>query len=163
MKPGFKTLHLYRAFTGAVTGVLGRLAARPARLLLRTQRVQQKAFAFATLLGLSAATFAATPPNSPITNIATANYSVGAANLTASSTVAVTTAACLDIGLKIELLQYITPAGAALAPAGTKIETVQPTGYAPGGALAGPFTPLPNPTLLGNPAPTPLPANLLLA
>ncbi len=143
--------------------VLVRLAARPARLLLSTRRVQQKALVLATLLCLSASAWSATAPNSPITNIATATYSVGAANLTVNSTVAVNTAACLDIGLKIELLQYIPPAGAALAPAGTHTETVQPTGYAPGGALAGPFTPLPNPTLLGNPAPTPLPANLLLA
>lgn len=125
--------------------------------------MQQKAFALATLLGLSAAVFAATPPNSAITNIATATYSVGAANLTATSTAAVNTAACTNIGLKIELLQYIPPAGAALAPAGTKTETVQPTWYAPSGALAGPFVLLGNPTLIGNPAPTPLPANLLLA
>lgn len=157
------SLSLIRTIHRAAGDILGRLTARPARLFLRTQRVQQKAFAFATLLGLSAATFAATAPNSAITNIATATYSVGANNLTATSTVAINTAACLNIGLKIELLQYIPPAGAALAPAGTHTETVQPTGYAPSGALTGPFTPLANPTLLGNPAPTPLPANLLLA
>ena len=154
---------LTRRVRRAAGDVFGSLAARPARLLLCTSGVQQKAFAFATLIGLSAATFAATPPNSPITNIATASYSVGAANLTATSTVAVNTAACLDVGLKIELLQYITPAGAALAPVGTSIERVQPTGYAPGGALAGPFVLLAYPTLLGNPAPTLLPADLLLA
>lgn len=143
--------------------VLVRLAARPARLLLRTRRVQQKALVLATLLCLSASAWSATAPNSPITNIATATYSVGAANLTVNSTVAVNTAACLDIGLKVELLQYIPPAGAALAPAGTHTETVQPTGYAPSGALTGPFSTLANPTLLGNSAPTPLPASLLLA
>lgn len=152
-----------RTIRRAAGDALGRLATRSARLLLRTRRVQQKALVLATLLGLSATAFAATPPNSPITNIATSTYSIGENNLTTSSTVAVNTAACLDVGLKIELLQYIPPAGAALAPAGTHTETVQPAGYAPSGALAGPFTPLANPTLLGNPAPTPLPANLLLA
>ncbi len=125
--------------------------------------VHKKALLFSILFLHSSILWAATAPNSAITNLATATYSVGANNLSATSTVAVNTAACLDIGLKIELLQYIPPAGAALAPAGTHTEMVQPTGYAPSGALTGPFTTLANPTLLGNPAPTPLPANLLLA
>lgn len=137
MKPGFTTLHLSRALSGAVSGVFGRLAARPARLLLCTSGVQQKAFALATLLGLSAAAFAATPPNSPISNTATATYGIGANNLSATSTATVNTATCIDVGIKIELLQYLPPARAALAPAGSRTETVQQTGYAPGGALAG--------------------------
>lgn len=127
------------------------------------RRVHKKALLISILCLQSSVIWAATAPNSAITNLATATYSVGANNLTATSTVTVNTAACLDIGLKIELLQYIPPAGAALAPTGTHTETVQPTGYAPSGALTGPFTTLANPTLLGNPAPTPLPANLLLA
>lgn len=123
----------------------------------------RKAFALAALLGLSAATFAATPPNTAISNTASASYSIGANNLTIASTAAVSTAACIDTGLKIELLQYIPPARAAQAPAGTKTETVPPAGYAPSGLVTGPFTPAANPTLLGTAAPAALPAPLLLA
>ena len=104
---------------------------------------------------------AATAPNSIITNIATANCTIGANNIVIASTVSVTTAACLDIDLKVELLQYIPSSGAALAPAGSRLETVQPTGYAPGGAIGGPFSLLANPILNG--VPTLLPAALLLA
>lgn len=125
--------------------------------------MQQKAFAFATLLGLSAAAFAATPPNTAITNTASATYGIGANNFVVTGAAAVNTAACIDVGIKIELLQYLPPARAALAPAGSRTETVQQTGYAPGGALAGPFIPLGNPTLHGDTAPTPLPAPLFLA
>lgn len=150
-----------RASAGVLRG-LSRLAGA-VRFFVGEISVHKKTLLISILCFQSSILWAATAPNSAITNIATATYSVGANNLTATSTVAVNTAACLDIGLKIELLQYIPPAGAALAPTGTHTETVQPTGYAPSGALTGPFTPLANPTLLGNPAPTPLPANLLLA
>ncbi|OIO68019.1 MAG: hypothetical protein CO186_10775 [Zetaproteobacteria bacterium CG_4_9_14_3_um_filter_49_83] len=112
---------------------------------------------------LSSAVWAATPANTTITNIANASCSVGPNNLTANASAAVNTAACIDVNLKIELLQYIPPANVALAPTGSQIEMVQPGGYAPGGALAGPFILLAQPTLPGNPAATPLPSNLLLA
>lgn len=118
---------------------------------------------FAALLGASAAVRAAVPPNSLISNTATATYSVGADNFSGSGTVAVTTAACSSVGLKIDLLQYVPPARAAQAPAGSKVEAVQPSGYAPGGATAGPFVALADPVLLGDALPTALPANLLLA
>lgn len=117
----------------------------------------------AALLGPSAAVRAATPPNSLISNTATATWSVGASNFSGSGTVAVTTAACSSVGLRVDLLQYIPPARAAQAPAGTKVEAVQPTGHAPGGTLAGPFVALADPVLLGDALPTALPAGLLLA
>jgi len=123
----------------------------------------KKAFAIAALCGLSAGAFAATAPNSVLSNTASATYSVGANTLNATSTAVVNTAACVDVALKIELLQYLSPARAALAPAGSATQIVQPTAYAPSGAIIGPFTPLGNPTLLGDPAATLLPASLLLA
>lgn len=138
MKAGFIVRHRWRALAGA----FGLLAA---------------------LLGPSATVHAATPPNSLVSNTATATYSVGADNFSGSGTVAVTTAACSTVGLKIDLLQYIPPARAAQAPAGSKVEAVQPTGYAPGGTLAGPFVVLADPVLLGDALPTALPASLLLA
>lgn len=154
------------AFTRPVyrTGeAFGRLAVRPARLLLGTHRAQQKAFALATLLGVSAAVFAATPPNSTIANTATAAYNIGAASLNSSSTATVTTAACSTVGVKIELLQHIPPSGAAQAPAAAANITVNPGAYSTSGLAAGPYAPLADPTLLGATLPTPLPASLLLS
>ena len=116
-----------------------------------------------TLCLFSSVAWSATPPNSLISNTASATYSVNANNFTASATAATNTAVCIDAGIKIELLQYLPPASAAQAPLGAKTETVQPTGFSPGGASAGPFTMLGNPTLPGNSAPTPLAANIFLA
>ena len=147
----------------AVGDVLRRLAARPARCLLRAFRVQDWAFALATLLGLNAAALAATPANTAISNTATASYHVGANNFSATSTASVNTAACIAVGVKIELLQYVPAAGAALTPVGSRAEMVQPTGYTPNGALTGPFVALRQLTLPGQLASTPLPASLLLA
>ncbi|MDH4286575.1 MAG: hypothetical protein OEV26_04040, partial [Gallionella sp.] len=79
-----------------------------------------------------------------------------------TGTVSVSTAACVAVGVNIELLQYIPPARAALAPIATNVP-VPPTTYSPSGALAGPYSSVDNPTLLGNAAPTALPATLLLA
>ena len=126
----------------AVGDVLRRLAARPARCLLRAFRVQDWAFALATLLGLNAAALAATPANTAISNTATASYHVGANNFSATSTASVNTAACIAVGVKIELLQYVPAAGAA---------------------LTGPFVALRQLTLPGQLASTPRPASLLLA
>lgn len=148
-----------RTTPGAAGGVLGRLAARPARLLLRASRAQQKAyarFALATLLGLFA-TFAwsATPSGTPIINTATASYSIGATSLTSTGSVSVSTAACIAVGVKVKLLQY-NPAGSS--------QTVASSGeYSPSGSNSGPFAALPYPTLLGGAAPSPLPASLNLA
>jgi len=120
-------------------------------------------FVFATALGASASALAATPANTVISNTATASYHVDANNFSATSTASVATAACMDVGLKIELLQYVAPARASLAPPGTKDESVQPTGYAPQGALSGPFVALGPLTLPGQTAGTLLPASVLLA
>ncbi|MDD4928305.1 MAG: hypothetical protein PHP85_03380 [Gallionella sp.] len=126
-----------------------------------TKLPHKKALLITTLCLLSSIAWSATPPNSTITNTATAAYSIGVNNFTANSTATVSTAACNTIGIKIELLQYVPPAGAAYAPVGTKTEPVQPTGYAPGGQVTGPFSPVAYPTLQGNS--TTLPANLLLS
>jgi uncharacterized repeat protein (TIGR01451 family) len=142
VKLGFTTLHLHCAVTGAMSGAM---------------------FVFAAVFGLGASTWAATPANMAITNTATANYSVDANNFSITSTATLNTAACAAAGLKIELLQYVSASSAALAPAGTRMETVQPTGYAPHGALTGPFVALGQLTLPGQSASTSLPASLLLA
>jgi uncharacterized repeat protein (TIGR01451 family) len=149
---------LTRTIHRAARDVFGRLAARPARLLLSTSRVQQKAFAriaFASLLSLfSSVVWSSTPPNSAITNTATASYSIGATNLTSSGSVIVSTAACIAVGVKVELLQY-NPAGNSVA--------VQPGAYSTSGLPSGPFAALANPILIGSATPTALPANLPLA
>ena len=112
---------------------------------------------------LSSVVWSATPPNSPVINTATATYSIGTNNLTASSTATVNTAACSGIGIKVDLMQYLPPAQAVLAQAGASTGTVMPTGYSPSGAASGPFAALGNPLLPGNLTPTPLPTNLLLS
>ena len=148
-----------RTFHRAAGDVSGRLAAGPARLLLRISNAQQKAFAraaLATLLGLFA-TFAsaATLPGTAITNTATASYSVGATLLANNGAVTVNTAACTAVGVKVELLQY--------NPAGSAVSVPSAGEYSPSGSAAGPFNPLPNPTLLGSGAATALPATLPLS
>jgi len=156
-----------RTIHRASRDIFGRLAARPARLLLCTVRAQQKAFIRITsatlILLMSSLAWPATPPGTSINNTATANYSIGATPLTGTSTASVNTAACIAVGVKIELLQYVPPARAAFAPPTASNVMVQTSAYSPSGSLTGPFVPLANPTLLGNAAPTPLPANLLLA
>jgi uncharacterized repeat protein (TIGR01451 family) len=146
------------------------LAARPARLLLDTARVQQKALTLITFLSLSTTAFAIapiTPANSPINNIATASYSIGTANLTRTSSKSVNTTSCFAAGNKIDFLQYIPPARAAQAPASANPEDVQTGKYARGSAV-GPFTALASPTPLPtatipSPLPLTLPTKLLLA
>jgi hypothetical protein len=140
---------------------LGRLVARSARLLLRTPRVQQKALLLATLIGLSANASAITPANSPINNIATANYSVGVVNFTRTGSKLVNTTSCFVADIKVDLLQQIPAARAANAP-NAVTENVQPGQFAMGSAV-GAFTPLNNPTLLNNTSSTALPTPLLLS
>ncbi len=158
---------LTRTVRRAAGDVFGRLAARPARLLLRTSRVQQKASACAAAIIFSAGAWAVTPANTPITNTATATYTVGSGttqtNLSTLGTSTVNTAACTNVGLKVELLQYIPPARAAQAPASARVEMVPPSAHSANGALTGPYTPLAGPTLSGTATPAALPANLLLA
>lgn len=120
--------------------------------------MQQKAFAhiaLASLLGLlSTFAWSATPPGTAISNTATASYTIVATPLTSTGAVTVNTAACIAVGVKVELLQY-NPAGSAV--------TVQPGAYSTSGLPAGPFVALANPTLLGSATPTALPATLNLA
>ncbi|MGA7749245.1 MAG: DUF11 domain-containing protein [Gallionella sp.] len=126
--------------------------------MLRTSRAQQKAFAriaFALLLNLIyAVAWSATPPGTPISNTATASYTIGASNFTGNGAVTVNTAACIAVGVKIELLQY-NAAGSSVA--------VQPGAYSTSGLPTGPFNALANPTLLGSATPTALPATLPLS
>ena len=131
--------------------------------MLRISRAQQKAFALTTLFCVSTAAFSATPPNTPISNTATASYTVGGVSFTPSSTATVNTAACVAVGVKIDLLQYIPPAAAALAPASASNLLVPLGGYSPSGAVAGPYLPLADPTPPGSATPLVLPATLLLA
>lgn len=126
--------------------------------MLRISRAQQKAFAriaFASFLSLvSSVAWSATPPNSAITNTATASYTIGAANLTGNGSVTVNTAACIAVGVKVELLQY--------NPSATYVPMVQTGKYSTDGsqvntaALANPIT------LLGSATTTTLPASLPL-
>lgn len=153
---------------GAAGRIFGRLASRPARLLLGIVRgAQQKALAFSLGMVLAVQAFAATPPNTAILNTASANYAVSdGVNTTPFSVqgaATLTTAACSTVGIKVELMQYIPPARAAQAPANAVNEWVQPAAHAPGGTAAGPFVALPGPVWLGTAAPATLPANLLLA
>jgi uncharacterized repeat protein (TIGR01451 family) len=151
--------------------VFGRLVARPARLLLRTSGVQQKALVFFTLLGLSASALAITPASSPINNTATANYTIGVAATPFSRSGAsnITTTSCFAAGIKIDLLQYIPAARQAQAANPNAFTTnVEPSAYSANGSVSGPFTTLANPTPLPtlsmpNPASLSLPNNLLLA
>ncbi len=138
----------------------GRLVARPARLLLRTLGVQQKALALIALVALSASAYAITPANSPINNIATASYSIGAVNFTRTGSSLVNTTSCFAQGVKIDLLQHIPAARAESAPNAFNV-AIQNSQFASGSAT-GTLTPQVNPTLLNATSPTALPSTLLL-
>lgn len=157
---------LTRTVHRAAGEVLGRLAARPARLLLRTLGVQQKTVVLALALSFSAGGFAATPSSTPINNTATAAYSVGSgatlANLTTSATRNVNTASCIDVGVKVELLQFIPPARAAQAPANAISENVQTIRYLEADGVTLTLPPI-HPTLLNATTPLTLPSTMLLA
>ena len=148
----------------------GWLTARPARLLLRIMRAQQKALSHFALAGIMSLlvvpAWSATPPNTVISNTATASYQIGPPatpiTLNTSSTATLNTAACVTVGIQIDLMQYIPPSRIAQAPLAAN-ETVPPGSYSTSGLAAGPFAALTDPTLLGNAAPTALPATLMLA
>jgi uncharacterized repeat protein (TIGR01451 family) len=128
-----------------------------------TLRIHKNALCAITLFCLGSTAWAIPVPNSPISNTATASYTVGTVPYTRTDTSLVNMASCVANNFKIELLQYIPASRAAQAGSLAFAENVQPGAYAPSGALNGPFTPLNQPTLLGNNTPTTLPANLLLA
>jgi uncharacterized repeat protein (TIGR01451 family) len=166
----FTTHPVYRA-GDEVLRVLSRLAGA-ARFLLRTSRAQQKAFALlslllASLLFVSTAAISATAPNTAISNTATATYQINASStpttVTTSGTAVLNTAACVNVGVSIDLLQYIPATRAAQAPAYAFSTVVAPGGYSPSGAAAGPYTPLAAPKPLDSATALALPATLLLA
>jgi hypothetical protein len=140
-----------------------RLALRPARIFLDALRIQKNALYAMTLLCLGSAAWAIPVPNSPISNTATASYTVGVAPYTRTGTSLVNMASCVANNFKIDLLQYIPASRAAQAGSLAVAENVQPGAYAPSGAPVGPFTALNQPTLFGSNTPTSLPASLLLA
>lgn len=144
-------------------GGLGWLAARPARLLLSMLCAQQKAYLLAVMLAVSSTAFAVTPPNSVISNTATASYSVDASVLSSSGTATVNTAVCSAIGIKVDLMQYIPPSAASQAPASATTRMVRQSAYSTSGLITGPYDLVQDPILSENSVATPLPANLLLA
>jgi uncharacterized repeat protein (TIGR01451 family) len=133
------------------------------RFFVDAVRIHKKALHVSVLSLLSFAAWSATPPNTLISNTATASYSIGATALSSTGTAAINTAACISVGVKIELMQYIPPAAAAFAPSGASNILVPLGEYSPDGSAAAPFAPLSAPVPLGSTTPLALPATLLLA
>ncbi len=96
------------------------------------------------------------PPGTAISNTATASYTIVATPLTSTGAVTVNTAACIAVGVKVELLQY-NAAGSAV--------TVQPGAYSTSGLTGRAFCrDLPiRSSASGSATPTALPATLTLA
>lgn len=134
--------------------VLSRLAGS-ARFFVGANRVHKKALLISALFLVSSFAWSATPPGTTISNTATASYSIGASNFTPTGSVSVSTAGCVAVGVKIELLQY--------NPAGSTVWVPSSGAYSNNGLPSGTFNALPNPTLLGSAMPTALPANLTLS
>lgn len=146
---------------GALTRVAGgiaRLGFVPARLAVRVchWRAYGKAFAFAAL-AVPFAAFAAAPPNTAITNTATASYSLGGTPGSVSSSVTVTTVARTPSA--IDLLQYV-PADSPTASVTTHVNAAQCSNS---GSTSGPFANLPAPVPLGTSTPLALPGDYALA
>ena len=98
----------------------------------------------ALMLALSAGALqAATPPNTAITNTATASYAVGGVATTALGSVTVTTVDSTPSS--VQFLQYIAPAA---TPSGA-LESVAPAQCSTSGAASGPFVPSSGPTPIG--------------
>ena len=144
------------ALTRAARGAL-RLEFAPARLALRALRAQRKALLSVGCAALSLCAIAATPPNTDITNTATATYTVGGAPASVSGAVTVTTAARTPS--LIEFLQFVPP-GAQQTGA---VERVPATQCSTSGVAAGPFVPSSGPVPLGSTAPLAVPGDYLLA
>ena len=138
--------------------------ARPARLALRTSisigRAQCKALLSASLsvsaAALSVCALAATPPNTGITNTATASYTVAGAPVSVNGTVTITTVARTPS--VIEFLQFV-PAG---APQSGVVENVPATQCSTSGTGAGPFVPSSGPIPIGSTTPLAVPGNYQL-
>lgn len=163
MLNALKSLTVLRLWAGAV---FDRLVAKPARLLLRILRAQQKTFApmtgtrtnkfvptFVSAMLLSATAFAVTPPNTPINNIATASYAVNGNAVTTTANALVNTDMCVPD--TIAFMRY-SLTGSVVQPVGT-------TKSSTSGTAAGPFVPASGPILLGKATPLAVPASYPLA
>jgi uncharacterized repeat protein (TIGR01451 family) len=128
-----------RAASRAAEGflrVLGRATAS-ARFVVDTPRVHNKALVLGLLM-LAPTAWAATPPGTAVTNIATASYQVSGTPITRSGAVTITTAARTPA--VVEFLTY--------APTGGMPTVVQATQCSTSGGAGGPFVPSSGPTLL---------------
>lgn len=131
------------------------LKSASARLAVRVRhwRAHGKALAFAALAAVQFAASAATPPNTPITNTATASYSIGGTPASVSGSATVTTVARTPS--TIDLLQYVPPT----APGAGSIERAGVTQCSNSGSPTGPFIDLPGPLPLGATTPLPVPGD----
>ena len=144
------------ALTRAARDAL-RLEFAPARLALRALCAQRKALLSVACAALSLCAAAATPPNTDITNTATASYTVGGAPVSVSDAVTVTTAARTPS--LIEFLQFVPP---GVQQTGA-VERVPATQCSTSGAATGPFVPSSGPVPLGSTAPLAVPGDYRLA
>ncbi len=137
-----------------------RLGFAPARLALLVSifgRAQCKALLLVcTTLG-AFASFAATPPNTNITNTATATYLVAGTPVSVNSQVTITTAARTPS--VIEFLQFVPPGSQQTGA----IETLPATQCSTSGSAAGPFVPSSGPVPLGSTGPLAVPGDYRLA
>ena len=140
-----------RAMLRACGLAAGLLEAAPAGLCLRARGAQTQAlvarFLLVVVLALSCAfAAAATPPNTAITNTASASYDVGAVRLSSTGAVRVTTAGSTPAA--IQFMAYVPNGGAGASSQAVAPTACQAAGgsYAP---LAAPSVPgvgvLPNP------------------
>ena len=96
------------------------------------------------LLALSAGTvLAATPPNTVITNTATASYAVAGEPVGVTGSVTVTTVGRTPS--TVQFMQYVAPG----APPLGSVEAVAPAQCSTSGSVAGPFVPSSGPTPIG--------------
>ena len=125
-----------------------RLEFAPARLALRASLAlscaQRKALLSVACAALTLCAGAATPPNTDITNTATATYTVGGTPASVSGAVTVTTAARTPS--LIEFLQFVPPGVQQIGA----VERVPATQCSTSGAAAGPFVPSSGPVPIGS-------------
>lgn len=142
-------------------GLRGRLARR-----FGTPQAAPAAFSHRTLprwvgaalaLGVALPLLGATPPNTVITNTATAAYVLNGAPTTATATAIFTTEA--HTGASIRFLQYVAPPGGA----GSSIAWVPVAECSSSGGPSGPFQPLPGPIPAGAATPLTVPGSYPLA
>ncbi len=128
-------------------------------LLKKHPVLAQAALAFALSLagGMS---YAATAPNTPILNTATASYTLLGGSVTQSASAVITTNMCTQATNVLSLLQYVAPAAASGVAV---LQPVPVTKYSSSGTTAGPLVTVVGPTPLGGTTPLPVPGNYPLA